>query len=139
MGPMDEPISTALVVDDDADHAALTAAILRRSRFAVMVAHDGEEALATAEAYPPDIVILDVMMSYLTEGFDVARKLRAAPATARTPILLLTAVTGVFDVDSQIGPVWPHVDRVLEKPIDAERLLATVGEILKSRAEGAMS
>src|SRR5215831_19316248 len=79
-----------LVVDDNVDAANSLAVLLRLEGHEVRVACDGPAALAAAQADPPEMVVLDLGMPG-TDGFEVARRLRALPGTKGT---LLVAVTG---------------------------------------------
>jgi PleD family two-component response regulator len=82
-----------LVIDDEEPICELMADVLGR-RFAVTIATSGTEALAQARAQPPALVVLDVMMPDL-DGYEVARRLRAEPATAGVRILFCTARGGL--------------------------------------------
>ena len=77
-----------LIVDDEASIRALLSATLRLTGFEVRVATGGNEALAAAAEYGPDLVVLDVMMPDL-DGFSVVRRLRGEGAMV--PVLFLTA------------------------------------------------
>ena len=79
-----------LVADGDEQALAQTALRLGRAGFEVLVARDGEEALARATAEHPDVCVIDAMTPKLT-GWDVARRLRADPRTCDLPVLLMTA------------------------------------------------
>ena len=79
-----------LVVDDDETHRTLAKHPLERWKFNVRLAASGEEALALLETLKPDLVLLDMMMPMMN-GLDVLRILRATPAHAHLPVMLLTA------------------------------------------------
>jgi DNA-binding response OmpR family regulator len=81
---------TILIADDEPSIRTLLRYILAREHFRVLEAEDGERALELARAERPDVMVLDVMMPR-QNGFEVCRLLRAEPATAALPILLLTA------------------------------------------------
>jgi CheY-like chemotaxis protein len=78
----------------------------------------------------PDLVILDVMMDHLSEGFDVARKLKKDPATADLPIIMLTGVDQVYNVRMEVDESWVPCERYLEKPVAPDVLLGHVAEVL---------
>jgi DNA-binding response OmpR family regulator len=83
-----------LLVEDDADIAlSLRYNLEREGGYAVTLAHDGERALREAEASPPDAVLLDLNLPGM-DGLEVCRQLRRRPATARVPILMVTARVG---------------------------------------------
>jgi CheY-like chemotaxis protein len=118
-----------LLVDDDAVFVDAVSAVLE-TRYEVRTAANGREALAAIAAAPPDIVVLDVMMDHLSEGFDVARALRSSEASRAIPIVMLTGVDEVFNIRMEIGESWFPYDRYLQKPVAPETLLATLGELL---------
>lgn len=120
---------SVLLVDDDAVFVDAVSAVLE-TRYEVRTAANGHEALAAIAAAPPDIVVLDVMMDHLSEGFDVARALRSSEATRAIPIVMLTGVDEVFNIRMEIGESWFPYDRYLQKPVAPETLLATLGELL---------
>ena len=92
----DEP-RTVLVADDDEDILQLVSFRLERAGYTVVTAADGPEALAAARQHQPDLAVLDVMMPGLN-GYEVTRQLRADPATAAIPVILLTARVQEADV-----------------------------------------
>jgi CheY-like chemotaxis protein len=80
---------TVLLADDDAALRRLVGVTLGQDRFALLMAGDGEEALAVARAERPETILLDVNMPRLN-GLEVCRALKADPATAHIKILILT-------------------------------------------------
>jgi len=124
--------ATILLIDDDPVFTASVSAVLG-TRFTVRTASNGTEGLAAVREERPDLVILDVMMDHLSEGFDVARTLRADPATADIPIMMLTGVDQVYNLRMEVDESWIPADRYLEKPVGPEQLLAYVDEVLASR------
>ncbi len=121
-----------LVVDDDVDYVESTKGLLEAHGFEVMCAYDGEEGLKLAEREKPDLMILDVMMASSTEGFEVARKIPENPALKGMPVIMVTGIrremklTYGFEPDSS----WLPVNRVLEKPVEPAKLMATVKQAL---------
>ncbi len=79
-----------LVVDDERDNRALLRRLLEISGFQVVEARDGVEALEIAETTPPALVLLDLFMPRL-DGWQTANRLRAIPALAQVPIMVLSA------------------------------------------------
>jgi len=126
-----------LLVDDEVDFVEINKVALEQQGFAVVAAHDGIEAVKVAVAEKPDIVILDVMMTSSTEGFDVARKLRQKEETKDTPIIMLTAVRERMDVKYKIEPdqEWLPVTEFLEKPVPPARLIEKVKHVLEANPD----
>ena len=124
---------TVLLVDDDDVFVAAVSAVLE-TEFTVRTASNGAEAHKEIEASRPDIVVLDVMMDHLSEGFDVARKIKEAPATASIPVIMLTGVDKVYDTRMEIkDSFFPH-DRYLEKPVEPQALLEVIKGALADAA-----
>ena len=124
---MDQP--NVLLVDDDEVFVAATTAILA-SRFRVRSAKNGTEAHDRIAEERPDVIVLDVMMDYMSEGFDVARKLRNDPETRTIPLIILTGVDERYDYREEVDESWVPCDRFLEKPVEPETLLAAVEDLI---------
>ncbi len=84
----------------------------------VRTATGGEEAVAAVAETPPDLIILDVMMSYLSEGYDLAAMFRKGERTAHIPIMILTGVDRMFESRSRLEQSWVEVEAFLTKPPD---------------------
>jgi DNA-binding response OmpR family regulator len=94
---MGEPTRRILLAEDDRFLRKAAATALKRQGFAVLEAVDGEEALRVARAEAPDLILLDLIMPKL-QGFEVLRALKADPATAATPVLILSNLGQDSDV-----------------------------------------
>ncbi len=93
---MSRESATILVVDDDPTGRLVLSAGLAQAGFEVVECADGPSALALFEERQPDLVLLDVVMAGM-DGFEVCRRLRAAPHGRQTPVLMLT---GLDDLES---------------------------------------
>jgi CheY-like chemotaxis protein len=122
---------SVLVADDDKVFVAAVTAVLQ-SRYSVRTASNGKEALEQVQQDPPDLIVLDVMMDYMSEGFDVARKLRTDPETKTIPLIMLTGVDRMYNYRLEQDESWVPCDRYLEKPIEPETLLAEVEALIES-------
>ncbi|GAB4371187.1 MAG: response regulator [Acidobacteriota bacterium] len=118
-----------LLVDDDPVFVEAVSAVLE-TRYAVDSAANGTEALEKIARSKPDLVVLDVMMDHLSEGFDVARHLRSDPETRSIPIIMLTGVDQVYNVRMEVEETWVPCDRYLEKPVPPEELLRHIEELI---------
>src|SRR5438874_9326714 len=118
-----------LVVDDEPKIVQLARDYLEHAGFAVIVAHDGKAALASARGQRPDLVVLDLGLPEL-DGLDVARTLRAE---SNVPIVMLTGRSEESDklVGLELG-----ADDYVTKPFSPKELVARVRAVLR-RAEGA--
>jgi DNA-binding response OmpR family regulator len=109
-----------LIVDDVPDNLAVLHDALDESGYTVLVATSGEAALARAAQALPDIVLLDALMPGI-DGFEVARRLKASPATAHIPIIFMTGLTETEHLVAALDA--GGVDYVT-KPIKPKEVLA---------------
>ena len=84
-------MSTALIVEDEPDQAAMACHFVRLRGYRPTIAETGEEGLRLARSLSPEVIFLDVMLPD-TDGFDVCLRLRGDPSTRRTPIVMVTAM-----------------------------------------------
>ncbi len=82
---------TILIIDDEASLLATVGRRLEADGYGVLIAKTGEEGLRLAEAEQPDLILLDIMLPGM-KGRDVCARLKATPATARIPVIFLTAL-----------------------------------------------
>ena len=123
-----------LLVDDDFDLLEINKLALERGGFEVLTAESGAEGFAAATSNPVDVAVLDVMMETPTEGFELARKLRQDPRTAKLPLLMLTSVNTENELigsfirfsDRDRDKTWLPVDRFVDKPVKPEELVTIV-------------
>jgi len=120
--------NTILVIDDDIDLVEIIRVTLENQGYRVIDAQTGERGLAMAKEQNPDLILLDVMMGKVDEGFQVAYQLRSDQITADVPILMLTAVTDQtgFDFDPAKDKDFLPVDEFLEKPVSPRVLVDMV-------------
>ena len=116
-----------LVVDDVDKNVRLLADILTARGYRTSTAASGEEALARIADDPPDLVLLDVMMPGMN-GYDVCRAIRADPARAVLPVVLVTALN---PEQERVNGLNAGADDFLSKPIHQAELLARVRSLLR--------
>jgi DNA-binding response OmpR family regulator len=119
-------VPRVLVADDDADIRELVLFKLEAAGFEVAAVADGQTALDTALADPPDLVVLDLMMPGLT-GLEVCAALREAPTTAQLPIIMLTAKAQDADITRGLAT---GADDYIVKPFSPRELLSRVQAVL---------
>lgn len=118
-----------LVIEDDPDQRRLLERMLGAAGWRVDTAPDGEAGLALAAERRPDIVLLDVMMPRLN-GYQTCRRLKADPATAAIPVVIVTTK------DQPADEFWARevgADAFVPKPVDVVAL-ARLLEQLTERA-----
>ena len=113
-----------LVVDDNLDSAEMLSEMLGATGHEVAMAHDGGSALAVAEAFAPEIALLDIGLPVM-DGYEVGRRLRDAPATAACRLI---ALTGYGQDKDQARSRESGFEAHLVKPVDLDRLLKLIGE-----------
>jgi len=118
-----------LVVDDHQTNIDIVKSFLEFEGYDVMEAHDGEEALAKAEAAPPDLVLLDILMPRL-DGYETCRILKSRDSTRFVPVIMLTALQ---DSQDKVKGLDAGADDFVSKPFQAVELLARVRSLLKAK------
>ncbi len=122
-----------LVVDDDPDIVEGMRLTLESAGYKVLSASSGKEGLELARKEKPGLVLLDVMMETLSEGFHVAYELKQDPVLKSVPIVMVTAVGKESGIDfaKEAGSEYIQADAFLEKPVEPKKLLEVVGKFLK--------
>src|SRR3954453_13355253 len=120
-----------LVADDDRDIGRFVELNLTLEGFDVELVHDGEAALRSALAHPPDLIVLDVMMPVM-DGVEGVRRLRAQASTASVPVVMLTAKS--LSADKVVG-LTAGADDYIVKPFDTLELVARVRTTLRRTAD----
>jgi two-component system alkaline phosphatase synthesis response regulator PhoP len=122
------PAKSILVIDDEPSIGRVVQFKLQQEGFKVRVATDGLEGLAYMKEEKPDLILLDLMMPGM-DGFEVCRRLRAAPETVATPVIILTARGQEMD---RIRGIELGVLDFFTKPFSPQKLLERVKEVFKS-------
>lgn len=117
-----------LVVDDDANSRDLLRRMLEKQGYTVLTAAGGAEGVAAAKEQQPDLVTLDVMMPSM-DGWAVLSALKADPATASIPVVMMTMVE-----DRPMGFALGAAD-YLTKPVDKSRVLEAVSRLVAHKSE----
>ena len=123
-------MAKVLVVDDDPDFVKVTSKVLESAGHEVASAGNGAKALQSMRRDPPDLVLLDIMMSYILDGLDVSREMSEDPALNAIPVIMVTSLTGVKGSGMFPTDEYVPVDEWLSKPVDPETLLARVDAAL---------
>jgi len=121
-----------LIVDDDRDFQDALRVILGPAGYDVFSAYSGPEGLDMARRERPDLILLDIIMSSTTDGFEFCREARRDPRIKHTPIL------GISAIEEKIGLPCPPdrepdlfpVDGYLRKPVTAKQLFAELKRLI---------
>jgi CheY-like chemotaxis protein len=122
-----------LMIDDDPDFIASVENVVTARGYKFDSALNGEDGIKKAKVYLPDLIILDVMMTKNTEGFEVSRILPQDETLKSIPVIILTGIRDKMNLVFGFEPdsTWLPVKAVLEKTIKPDQLLAKIEEFIK--------
>ncbi len=129
---MTRPAATILIVDDEPANCKLLEALLHPEGYSTQTASDGPEALAAVAARAPDLILLDVMMPSM-DGYEVTRRLKAEPATANIPVIMVSAL---IDRAARLAGLEAGAEEFLTKPVDRSELWLRVRNLLRLKTLG---
>lgn len=118
-----------LIVEDNTELLELMRSNLRQAGFATMGATNGLDALKKARSGAPDLILLDLVLPEL-DGFAVCEHLRREPATATTPVIMLTGLTSAM---TRYAGLESGANEYVTKPVTPVQLLARIEHWLKSQ------
>jgi CheY-like chemotaxis protein len=123
-----------LIIDDDDDFRSSVTSLLESEGYEVAAASSGHEGLDRLRAVHPDLIVLDIMMEQVTEGYAVNQAIKFQPAYQEfggVPILMVSSITEtpdeLFSRAGELDMIRP--DRYLTKPLDIPRFLEVVKRI----------
>jgi CheY-like chemotaxis protein len=125
-----------LIIDDDPDLTEVMRLTLEANDYEVYSAASGAEGLEKVKEVKPDLIILDVMMDYTTEGFQISLELRSPDPDSEyaayrdIPILMLTALHSTTPLRFTPDEDYLPVDDFVEKPLEPGALLEKVEKLL---------
>ena len=121
-----------LLVEDDEVNRDMLSRRLERRGYQVLLAVDGEQAIAMAGAQAPDLILMDLSLPVI-DGWEATRRLKAAAETKAIPVIALTAHAMVSDREKSMAAGCDEYDT---KPIDLTRLLEKMEKILGKTGRG---
>jgi putative two-component system response regulator len=114
--------ATVLVADDAENVRSLFSQLLASDGYTVLTAADGDSALEAAQRHRPHVLLLDVRMPG-ADGIEVCRRVKSAPETRLTPVIL---ITGLADSSDRMEGIEAGCDDFLTKPVNPHELRARV-------------
>ena len=134
--PPPPPPPKILIVDDDPDFVEVTRTVLEQEGYATCTASSGDMALQVMSSDPPDLVVLDIMMDGVLDGWDASWRIRASKELRDTPILVVSSIMA-SDYLSMFPTDEDHViDNFLSKPVDPQQLSAEIRRLVKRKWRG---
>jgi CheY-like chemotaxis protein len=123
----DRPGPTILVVEDNEPSRDALARRLHRRGYEILLAMTGQEAVDTARAKRPDLILMDLGLPGI-DGWEATRQLKSDVATCHIPIIVLSAHAMTNDRDLSLAAGGDDFDT---KPVRFEQLLVKIGTLLK--------
>ena len=122
-------LNTIFIVDDNPNNIKVLFSFLRNSGFRVLVAKNGESAIAKLEETSADVILLDIMMPGI-DGFETCRRLKANPNTNEIPVIFMTALA---DTDNKVRGLSLGAVDYITKPFEQEEILARINMQIQFR------
>jgi CheY-like chemotaxis protein len=132
------PVHTILLIDDDPDVVRMFSRMLQTApqQYELWKAYGGMEGLAQMEQQPPDVVLLDVLMPEV-DGFEVVRKMKANPALASVPIIMISAYGAMETIEASADGELAVVKPAGFQPIELVRCIEALVEEFRPATEPA--
>jgi putative two-component system response regulator len=128
---VDAPPAQILIVDDELDNRELLQIVLNWQGFATRTAGSGEEALLSAAADPPDLILVDLMMAGI-DGCQLTATFKQDPKTRDIPVIMLSAMNDRATRERALGA---GAEAYISKPIDRSELCEQVRTVLSLKAQ----
>ncbi|MSR56559.1 MAG: response regulator [Planctomycetaceae bacterium] len=121
--------SKLLIADDNHQNCELLDAYLSEAGYTVEMVYDGQQTLDAVQRSQPDLILLDIMMPRMS-GYEVCKRLKADPETRNIPILMVTALAEMGDIEKAVSA---GADDFLTKPVNKLELTTRVKSLLQIR------
>ena len=127
--------ATVLVIDDDPDFLEFARIVLESRDYEVLTAESADGGLALMRQAQPDVVLLDVVMSYTFNGLNASREIRKDPQLKGIPLILISAIVSGEEPELFPAEQGLHHDLFMSKPIEPAELLKRVNQLIAARGE----
>ncbi len=130
-----------VMIDDNMDFLFTMETFLQRNGFEVQTADDGQKGIDLIKKEHPDVILLDIMMETLFSGFEVCKQVRADEGLRYIPIIGISAMGDELDINYSQWPDYEYFrpDTFMEKPVDKQRLLQLIPEVIQKAQKRARS
>lgn len=128
-----DKMAKILIIDDNPNFVEATKAILESKSYKVVAAYDKNEGMEKINSEKPDLILLDIMMKKLDDGFTLCYKLKHDPELKKIPVLAISAITKETGLkfSSETDGEYFEADDYVEKPVKADDLLERIEKLLK--------
>jgi CheY-like chemotaxis protein len=123
-------VTKVLVVDDDPDFIEIVSMVLRKEGYEMESASSGDAALKQMRASPPDVLLLDVMMSTILDGVNVSFTMSEDPVLKNVPIVMISSIPHSAHADEFPTDEYVPISAWLTKPVQPQQLLDTVKRVV---------
>ena len=125
-----------LIIDDDCDFVDATKLLLEAHDYQVLTANNGQEGFHKVKKEPPDLILLDMMMTYKTEGAETAKAIAADAAVKDIPIIMITGARKEHSFSFELKPDNDKlpIKAIMEKPVDPEDLIKKISFFLSKKS-----
>jgi len=123
-------VAKILVVDDDPDFVEITRLILKAKGYEIESAVSGDKALQMMRQAPPDLVLLDVMMSSVLDGVHVVYAMREDAVLCHIPVIMVSSIASSPAADMFPTDEYIPIDMWISKPVQPEDLLCKVARFV---------
>jgi CheY-like chemotaxis protein len=119
-------VTRVLVVDDDPDFVEIVSMVLRKEGYEIESAASGDAALKQMRASPPDILLLDVMMSTILDGVNVSFAMSEDEVLRNVPIVMISSIPDSAHADEFPTDEYVPISAWITKPVQPQKLVQTV-------------
>ena len=123
-------MAKVLVVDDDPDFVEIVSLVLRKEGYEIESASSGDAALKLMRASPPDILLLDVMMSTILDGVNVSMTMAEDPVLKDVPIVMISSIPESSHADEFPTDEYVPISAWITKPAQPQQLVRTIKRLI---------
>ena len=123
-------MTQVLIVDDDPDFVEIVSMVLRKEGYEIESTASGDEALKKMRASPPDILLLDVMMTTVLDGVNVSFAMAEDPQLKNVPIVMISSIPDSAHAEEFPTDEYVPISAWITKPVQPQELVKTVKRLV---------